>query len=68
LEVALKDFELVVREDPGWAQPHLDLANLYYRLNRPEDGKRERAVFDRLTAEQPKPGTASRAPSALPSR
>jgi len=28
---------------------------LYFRLNRQEDGDRERAAFDRLTAEQQKP-------------
>jgi tetratricopeptide (TPR) repeat protein len=54
VEAAVKDFEKVVRADPNWAQPHVDLAALYFRLNRQEDGERERAIYDRLTAEQQK--------------
>lgn len=50
LEAAVKNFEKVVQDDPNWAQPHLDLATLYFRLKRPEDGQRERAIFDRLNA------------------
>jgi len=53
-EAAAKDFEKVVHDDPGWAQPHVELAALYFRLNRQADGERERAIFDRLTAEQQK--------------
>ena len=53
-EAAMKDFEKVVRDDPNWAQPHVELAALYFRLNRQADGERERAIFDRLTAEQQK--------------
>jgi tetratricopeptide (TPR) repeat protein len=53
-EAAARDFEKVVHDDPTWAQPHIELAALYFRLNRQEDGERERAVFDRLTAEQQK--------------
>ena len=55
IEDAVKDFEKVVHADPNWAQPHVELAALYFRLNRQEDGDRERAIFDRLTAEQQKP-------------
>ncbi len=47
--------EKVVHDDPTWAQPHVELAALYFRLNRQSDGERERAVFDRLTAGQQKP-------------
>jgi tetratricopeptide (TPR) repeat protein len=53
-EAAARDFEKVVRADPNWAQPHVELAALYFRLNRQEDGERERAIYDRLTAEQQK--------------
>jgi len=49
---AVKDFEKVVQDDPNWAQPHVELAALYFRLDRPQDGERERAIFDRLNAEQ----------------
>lgn len=55
VEAAVKDFEKVVHDDPNWAQPHVELAALYFRLNRTDDGEKERAVFDRLTAEQQKP-------------
>jgi len=55
VEAAVRDMEMVVRKDPNWAQPHVELAALYFRLNRQLDGERERAIFDRLTAEQQKP-------------
>jgi tetratricopeptide (TPR) repeat protein len=54
VEAAVKDFEKVVHDDPKWAQPHVELAALYFRLNRQDDGERERAIYDRLTAEQQK--------------
>jgi tetratricopeptide (TPR) repeat protein len=54
VEAAARDFEKVVHDDPTWAQPHVELAALYFRLNRQEDGDKERAIFDRLTAEQQK--------------
>ncbi len=54
VEAAVRDFEKVVHDDPTWAQPHVELAALYFRLNRQEDGEKERAIFDRLTAEQQK--------------
>ena len=54
LETAVKDFEKVVHADPNWAQPHVELAALYFRLNRQADGDKERATFDRLNAEQQK--------------
>ncbi|HUB81559.1 MAG TPA: tetratricopeptide repeat protein [Bryobacteraceae bacterium] len=54
VEAAVRDFEKVVRTDPNWAQPHVELAALYFRLNRQADGEKERAIYDRLTAEQQK--------------
>jgi hypothetical protein len=54
VEAAAHDFEKVVQADPKWAQPHVELAALYFRLNRQQDGERERAIYDRLTAEQQK--------------
>ena len=50
LEAAAKHLEFVVKADPDWAQPHIELSAIYFRLNRPEDGERERAIFDRLNA------------------
>ncbi|MGD0359436.1 MAG: tetratricopeptide repeat protein [Bryobacteraceae bacterium] len=54
VEAAVKDLERVVHDDPNWAQPHVELAALYFRMNRQADGDKERATFDRLTAEQQK--------------
>jgi Flp pilus assembly protein TadD len=52
LEAAVEDMEAVVRSDPNWLQPHVELAALYYRVKRPEDGARERALVERLTEQQ----------------
>jgi tetratricopeptide (TPR) repeat protein len=52
LEGARTKLERVVRENPDWPQPHVELSAVYFRLNRPEDGQRERAIFDRLESAQ----------------
>ncbi len=52
MEAAVKDLERVVRDEPNWLVPHVELAALYYRLNRPEDGAREKEIVDRLTEEE----------------
>ncbi len=52
LDDAVKDMEEVVRADPAWLQPHVELAALYYRVKRPEDGARERGIVERLTEQQ----------------
>ncbi|MGA2183019.1 MAG: tetratricopeptide repeat protein [Bryobacteraceae bacterium] len=52
LDAAVRDMETVERDNPGWLQLHVELAALYYRVRRPEDGAKERAIVDRLTAEQ----------------
>jgi len=41
-----------VGKDPQWLEPHVELAALYYRLNRPQDGAREKHVVDHLANEQ----------------
>ena len=51
--------EQLVKEDPNWLDPHVQLATLYYKLRRPEDGARERQIVDRITAEQQKRGPKS---------
>ena len=51
-ESAAADLESLVKDDPDWLEPHVELASLYYKLHRPADGARERQVVDRLTAEQ----------------
>jgi len=54
LEAAAMDFEQVIRNDPAWAQPHIELSALYFRMNRQQDGEKERAIFDKLSAQSPK--------------
>jgi tetratricopeptide (TPR) repeat protein len=49
---AAQDLEKLVKDDPEWLEPHEELATLYYKLHRPEDGAKERAVVEKLTAEQ----------------
>lgn len=49
---AATDFEAVVQKDPDWLEPHVELATVYYRLHRPEDGAKQRAIVTRLTEQQ----------------
>lgn len=44
---ALEELE---KADPNWLDPHVELAALYYKLHRPEDGKRERDIVQQLEA------------------
>ena len=53
---AAKDLEQVTKSDPNWLEPHVELANVYYRLHRPDDGAKERQIVARLTAEQQSKG------------
>ena len=51
-ESAAQDLEVLVKDNPKWLEPHVELASLYYRLHRPADGAKERQIVDQLTAEQ----------------
>jgi Flp pilus assembly protein TadD len=51
-EAAARELEGIVKDNPDWLEPHVELASLYYKLHRPSDGAKERAMVDRLTAEQ----------------
>jgi len=51
-EAATLDLEQLVKDDPQWLEPHVELASLYYKLHRPQDGAKEREIVDRITAEQ----------------
>jgi len=51
-EAAAKDLEGVIKDSPDWLEPHVELTSLYYKLHRPEDGAKERAIVERITAEQ----------------
>ena len=48
IEAAVLNFEKVIAAEPEWLRPHIELAALYYRLKRTEDGLRERAIVDKL--------------------
>jgi len=62
---AARVLEQLSKEDPNWLDPHVQLATLYYKLHRPDDGARERQIVDRITSEQQKRGP--RSSSATPS-
>jgi tetratricopeptide (TPR) repeat protein len=47
---AAAELESIVTTDPDWLEPHIELAAVYYRLHRPNDGAKERAIVARLTA------------------
>jgi tetratricopeptide (TPR) repeat protein len=51
-DAAVQDLEGLIKDDPHWLEPHVELATLYYRLHRPADGAKERQIVERLTAEQ----------------
>jgi tetratricopeptide (TPR) repeat protein len=51
-ETAARELELLVKDDPDWLDPHVELATLYYRLHRPEDGAKERQIVASITAKQ----------------
>jgi tetratricopeptide (TPR) repeat protein len=56
IEAAVRNFEKVIAAEPEWLRPHIELAALYYRLNRPEDGQKERAIVDRMYMQGKKSG------------
>jgi lipopolysaccharide biosynthesis regulator YciM len=56
---AVAALELLEKQDPDWLDPHIQLASLYYKLHRPEDGEREREIVQRLEAQQQKQGPAA---------
>ena len=56
IEKLQQELEKLVKDDPLWLEPHVELASLYYKLHRPADGARERQIVDRITAEQQKEG------------
>lgn len=51
-ESAAADLSQLVKDDPEWLEPHIELASLYYKLHRPAEGAKERETVDRLTAQQ----------------
>src|ERR1700733_163887 len=51
---AATGFEAIIRDAPNLLKAHVQLAAIYYRLHRPEDGLRERQIVDNLLAEPQK--------------
>jgi tetratricopeptide (TPR) repeat protein len=52
--------ESLERADPNWLDPHVELASIYYKLHRPEDGQRERAIVEQIEAQQRKAGPSNK--------
>lgn len=50
---ALEELE---KANPKWLDPHVELAAIYYKLHRPEDGQREREIVQQIEAIQEKEG------------
>jgi tetratricopeptide (TPR) repeat protein len=44
------------KADPNWLEPHVELAPLYYKLHRAEDGQRERKMVDDIQLKQQQAG------------
>ena len=55
-EDAAKHLEAVVKSNPEWLDPHVQLATVYYRLHRSDDGARERTIVAKLNAQQQSEG------------
>jgi tetratricopeptide (TPR) repeat protein len=55
-EEAAKGLEALEKAEPDWLEPHVELANVYYRLHRPADGAKEREIVARLNAQQQSQG------------
>lgn len=52
LEEARAGLEALIKQAPEFVEAHISLATTYYRLKRKSDGDRERALVQKLTAEQ----------------
>ena len=53
---AAATLEQLEKADPNWIDPHIELAAIYYKLHRPEDGQRERDIVQQIEAKQQKAG------------
>ncbi len=51
-QAAADELEEVVKKNPDWLEPHVELSTLYYKLHRLADGAKERAIVEQLTADQ----------------
>jgi tetratricopeptide (TPR) repeat protein len=53
---AAATLEELEKSDPKWLDPHIELAAIYYKLHRPDDGQRERDIVQQIEASQQKAG------------
>jgi Flp pilus assembly protein TadD len=53
---AAANLETVVKAIPDWLEPHVELATVYYKLHRPEEGAKERAIVAKIKALQQSEG------------
>jgi tetratricopeptide (TPR) repeat protein len=53
---AAATLEELEKADPNWLDPHIELAAIYYKLHRPDDGQRERDIVQQIEARQQKAG------------
>ena len=53
---AVQTLESLEKSDPDWIEPHIQLATLYYKVHRPDDGQRERQIVQQLEDRQQKAG------------
>ena len=61
LEPAREMLEALVKEAPSFAEAHVSLSQVYFRLERTDDAERERAIAQKLLAErQPAKSGAAR--------
>ena len=67
---ALPLLEAVAKEFPEFSEARVLLASVYYRLNRKDDGDREKAAVQKLTVEQQnkQPGTQSNGDQVVPTK
>jgi tetratricopeptide (TPR) repeat protein len=56
---AAATLEQLEKADPSWIDPHIELAAIYYKLHRPDDGKRERDIVQQIEAKQQKAGPSN---------
>jgi len=68
VDQARAELEQLVKESPQFAEAHVTLATIYYRLKRKSDGDRERAIVEKLNAERQlkQPGAAQRSADTAP--
>lgn len=69
-DIAQPLLEGVVKEYPDFVEARVLLASVYFRLNRKEDGQRQRAIIEKLNAEQQnkQPGAQPRIDQPTPAK